>query len=988
MKNDMSIITIREQPHDSQNEYKAIVIFNHEDEFPPCTILTDRFNVQVADLEWYFDEYTQDAEDEDRANQVTASLKEYGQELFKQVFCGDALRRYSEEKNAGIQCIEITGSPAFHSLHWETLYDSYQRQLLILDIPIIRKYTSETKVVPKPLESPTINLLIVAARPAHKDIEIKHRTISRPLVESLRQAKLPVKIDIVRPGTFHALRDHLAEKKGYYHIIHFDVHGKLQDKQAFLLFESDKGNQPELIKATQLAELLVRHQIPITILNACESGKQVGITETSLSGQFMQAGMPMVLAMRYTVTADAATLFMETLYKHLFDKPDDDIATAIHFARSTLYDDKTRHDNLNQAFKIEDWIIPVVYQNTKVYLPIRDFTPEEKKEYDVRTFHCDPNLPYKKFVGRDFDISQIESKLRQDNILLIQGDSGIGKTALLHHFGWWWQNTGFINEVFYFGYDEKAWAHQQVLVTLAEKLFDANDYSTFKSLPLDKQRSMVANHLCKKRHLLIFDALGCIDESEKTALHDFLMGLVGGGDKTLVLLGSQTNEGWLAAGTFMNNVYELSGIKNESVLTLITSALALRSKNSYIYQLPNKLKGHPLLLKIIVQMIAHQKKKLLHPLLKNKILNEEKKSQTILMAVISLIFNTLSPAEKGLLLCLAPFKSAININTLSEYSQRLLLQPILAQLPLASWATQPTKIADSNCLKKMANWGLLRFTPDNILLQSALVRFLRYRLHKQAKWHSAIETTFQQYFDKTSETVFEPVMAKQPLKPEQNKLSHQTAITAIKTGYPIKVYKVYPVVATDNLDEKDAKDASKIPICIRLSCKNGQYYTVPNESGSLKDLHEILLELFQTEKREGRLQFELDLTADVVHPLNTIVDKYYRLREFEQIVICCPLHYIHYIKSNGYVIPREFNELLKLVYVVDCQAELDNCDAEESIFSELTTFYSSCMDDAQKYSAKIKTYKTIHSVAKLWFQHVNSKVYSQNFSQPLDESTY
>jgi hypothetical protein len=986
MKNDMGIFTIREQPHDSQNEYKAIVIFNHEDELSSCTIRTHRFNVQVADLEWYFDEYTQDAEDEDRANQVTASLKEYGQELFKQVFCGDALRRYDSEKT-GIQCVEITGSPAFHSLHWETLYDPNEQQPLVLDIPIIRKYLSKTRVKLESFESsPTINLLIVAARPDHKEIEIKHRTISRPLVESLRQAELWVKIDIVRPATYRALRDHLAKKTGYYHIIHFDVHGKLQDKQAFLLFESDKDNEPEPIEATQLAKLLVRHQIPITILNACESGKQVGITETSLSGQFMQAGMPMVLAMRYTVTADAATLFMGTLYKYLFDKPNDDIATAIHFARSTLYDDKTRHDNLNQAFEIEDWIIPVVYQNTTVSLPIRDFTPEEKKEYGVRTFHCDPNLPYKKFVGRDFDISQIESKLRQDNILLIQGESGIGKTALLHHLGWWWQNTGFINEVFYFGYDEEVWAHQQVLLTLAEKLFDANDNKTFEPLSLGERRSMVANHLCKKRHLLIFDALGCIDESEKTALHDFLMGLVGDGDKTLVLLGSQTNERWLAAGTFMDNVYKLSGIDNESALTLITSALSLRGKNPFIYQLLNKLKGHPLLLKIIVQMIARQKKQLLIPLLKNNILNEEKKSQTILMAVFTLIFNTLSSAEKGLLLCLAPFKSAININTLSEYSQRLRQQPVLAQLPLASWATQPTKIADSDCLKKMANWGLLRFTPDNILLQSALVHFLRYRLHKLANWRSAIETTFQQYFDKTSETVSEPVMAKQPLKPEQNKLSHQTAITAIKkTGSPIKVY---PIVATENIDEEDAKDASLIPICIHLSYQKGQYRITPKISGSLKDLHEYLRDLFKIEKQNTGLQFELDLTADVVHPLNAIVNKYYRSKTFDKIVICCPLHYIRYMNANKWLVPREASELLKLIYVIDCKAELDKCDAEDSIFSELSSFYSDCMEDIQKDSANIKTYKTIDAVAQLWFQHVQSIAYHQKASQPSDECTY
>ena len=77
--------------------------------------------------------------------------------------------------------------------------------------------------------SPTINLLVVTARPFGKG-DVGYRTISQPLVETLRKAKLPVKVDILRPGTYEALENHLQEISnehgvGYYHVIHFDVHG-------------------------------------------------------------------------------------------------------------------------------------------------------------------------------------------------------------------------------------------------------------------------------------------------------------------------------------------------------------------------------------------------------------------------------------------------------------------------------------------------------------------------------------------------------------------------------------------------------------------------------------------------------------------------------------------------------------------------------------------------------------------------------------------
>ena len=57
-------------------------------------------------------------------------------------------------------------------------------------------------------------------------------TISRPLVEALETGKIPAQIDMVRPGTFEALVNHLEEIRdehgeGYYHIIHLDMHGAL-----------------------------------------------------------------------------------------------------------------------------------------------------------------------------------------------------------------------------------------------------------------------------------------------------------------------------------------------------------------------------------------------------------------------------------------------------------------------------------------------------------------------------------------------------------------------------------------------------------------------------------------------------------------------------------------------------------------------------------------------------------------------------------------
>lgn len=56
------------------------------------------------------------------------------------------------------------------------------------------------------------------------------------------------------------------------------------------------------MEATELANLPLHYQAPIAILNACQSGKQVGDRETSLGSQLMQAGIQTVLAMGYSIS--------------------------------------------------------------------------------------------------------------------------------------------------------------------------------------------------------------------------------------------------------------------------------------------------------------------------------------------------------------------------------------------------------------------------------------------------------------------------------------------------------------------------------------------------------------------------------------------------------------------------------------------------------------------------------------------------------------
>jgi len=545
----MPLIRIQER-HGGPDGPNAIVSFNNGPEYP--ITITDPFadkEEKEQELEWYFEEHLEfPFTKKVRAQNAAVSIKTYGEELCKQVFGDpDIYAEYRNILKAGLHDlqIEIAGSPKFHALHWESIKDPKLAQPLALQAAMFRKNLTAQALPASVRTSPTINLLIVTARPSGAH-DVGYRTISRPLVEALHQTSIPIQVEILRPGTYKSLENHLGSVtakngEGYYHVIHFDVHGAVltyeqfqhiqkepagnpmkyqryargeiqpyKGVKAFLSFEADIEEQEkksDLVEASELASLLVKHHVPITILNACQSGKQIGDRETSLGSHLIQAGLQLVLAMGYSVTVSAAELLMKTLYQHLF--AGDDLALAIRHARTELYNDKERRAYFDQKIDLEDWLLPVVYQNQPVTLQPREFTPEERTawfEHKAEEKRYTPPDPQYGLVGRDIDILQIEKRLlTKRNILLVRGMGGAGKTTLLRHLAAWWHTTGFVQRVFYFGYDEKAWTLQQIMTSIAQNLYGPKYYTDFQPLSLAAQQAMLSQDLRGKNHLIILD---------------------------------------------------------------------------------------------------------------------------------------------------------------------------------------------------------------------------------------------------------------------------------------------------------------------------------------------------------------------------------------------------------------------------------------------------------------------------------------------------
>ena len=774
----MTVITIREQSQTATGFEVNLVI----DGSNYLVALSDPFNsVQEEELEWYFEEWLRyPILNPIKAERVKASIKQYGEALFEQLFQADN-RAYAKYRQLINNCdgklqIEIESTnPKFHAIHWEALKDPALPRPFSVDSILVRNSLNPVVLEAKAKPSPTINILVVVARP-NAEHDIGYRTISRPLVEAIRQAKTRVNLEILRPGTYEALSKHLEVKgKGYYHIVHFDVHGTLktyaeikegieqnryvsdgrygreqiaeyEGKKAFLALEGENKGEYDLVEASELADLLTGKGIPVCILNACQSGKQTPETrrDTSLGSRLMLAGMQMVVAMSYSITVTAAEIMMKQIYTCLF--ANQDLNSAIRLSRKELHEVKKRKAYYNTEINLEDWLLPIVYCRGEIALNLREFTPEEEEQYYLGLdSHYKFNKPNYGFVGRDIDILLIEKALLKHNILLLKGMGGAGKTTLLNYLQEWWRVTKFAEKIFYFSYDTAAHTLEKIVNEINKQIYNDSELINFQSKSFTVQWRKLADKLRAESHILILDNLesvtgqalaipNTLDETAREEIKKFLFSLANG--KTKVILGSRISEEWLQPNTFRDNIYQLKGLDvqarsdlAEKIIKRVNSSQSLDrlEADEDFERLMNLLAGYPLAMEVVLANLKNQTpQKILENLAKANIDPGGKDKTNNILKCIEYSHSNLSKSVQETLLFFAPFKGFIFTLYLNFYKDTLSKTNLFKNCDFSIFG---------EVIKEAKAWGLLTCVDPNypselVAVQPLLPYFLQTKLKK------------------------------------------------------------------------------------------------------------------------------------------------------------------------------------------------------------------------------------------------------------------
>ncbi|MDB9526279.1 CHAT domain-containing protein [Oscillatoria sp. CS-180] len=279
-------------------------------------------------------------------------LEQIGQQLFQALLRPD--QRVGQVFQAALRKAEEAGETlhlrlkfAEHSAQrsrladypWELIHDG-TRFLLHRRVQLSR-YIAYDAVPPKQAIGDRLQVLLVSPRASDigqlSDAEPEAIRAGIANAESVSLEKLPT-------PTWRGLSTYLTETANLPQVLHFDGHGifgkrcqvcghlhdstkvetcqscgaPLPEAQGFLAFEDEQG-KAEFVSARKLASLVTDKGIALMVLSACQSGMAV-TGESVFNGtaqQLIDADVPAVVAMQYSVRVKEARDFAEQFYRVL-----------------------------------------------------------------------------------------------------------------------------------------------------------------------------------------------------------------------------------------------------------------------------------------------------------------------------------------------------------------------------------------------------------------------------------------------------------------------------------------------------------------------------------------------------------------------------------------------------------------------------------------------------------------------------------------------
>ncbi|KAF2842361.1 hypothetical protein M501DRAFT_988587 [Patellaria atrata CBS 101060] len=612
---------------------------------------------EAATCRWYLEQYVQSSPFSiSQARAAEALLKGYPKNIINQLNLREILQSRAPSINGqptvlSLLIKESINSPdaTVHQLHWEALEDPECWNNPNLRVEVKRAALNK-EILQKPLArvktrqdeqgaTGTLNILLVVARDTSHNPAIYSDVnpflvsdILSQIRKNLRQSEHAVRmnVEIVRPGSLKSLEEHLQRAEAihgtnYFHIIHFDLHGKVglrkkgptRVKNAFLYFCDPHSNATRAESATKVGKILKRHSVPLVVLNACESARANCGDDANIAKIFEQEGVQKVLAMSFKISSSAANLFLSKFYNE-FLITGTSFSRAAAEARSFLRTFSIRQARFGLELPLKDWFVPVIYGSDHDVVIRQEKTPGEDSvdrgidKPFVSTAKPDLSTDSTP-VGREFDILRIEKLLCQNHTLYLHGPPGSGKSALIRYLASVWKETSFVDGYVYVDFKNikitqandfiENIASQLVARFLASNmnLWTVNTLSV-QSYDHESLKDIIKSIVKEYRVAMIFDNIQVshsnivpmsLDDVLLTEINNFLSPFLDSPGSNLsanitttkpfvLFIGRRSDVQWISniiGYDFLNQHYKISGLELPDAIELAQSTLRDAGEN-------------------------------------------------------------------------------------------------------------------------------------------------------------------------------------------------------------------------------------------------------------------------------------------------------------------------------------------------------------------------------------------------------------------------
>lgn len=386
------------------------------------------------------------------------ALEELGTRLFDALFTGEVRRlldrslgRFDDDPDRGLRIrlrfnVRDPDLALLTSLPWEFLCDRERRDFLSLrrKVSLVRSLD-----LPQPLPpafKPPLRVVVVAANPL--DFPALDLDLERRHLEAILSPLPGVEVTFLPRAEPGIVRETLLNQRA--HVLHFMGHGFMTDEspEAALVFVDETGGALRL-SAQGVARLLTdAGNLRLVVLNACDTARasrRSGLDPmTGVAAALAGVGLPAVVAMQFPMTDRAATAFSAAFYNRL-SQGDPVDAAVVEGRQAILVDDP----------ESQEWGTPVLFLRAEgdlvlmtgnkpsaaptVAPPVRPGLRREILDYSRFIAERTDG-----FVGRDWVFAKIDRFTQEcrRGYFLLQGDPGIGKSALL---AWLVRQRGYIH---------------------------------------------------------------------------------------------------------------------------------------------------------------------------------------------------------------------------------------------------------------------------------------------------------------------------------------------------------------------------------------------------------------------------------------------------------------------------------------------------------------------------------------------------------------